>query len=293
MRFDDVDFRAECSSVSRGECVNINRNKWDAQTYDEVSRLVQYRWGQQVLEWRKWDGNERVMDAGCGSGLLTELLAQKVPRGRVYAVDGDSNMIKQARRNLKDLANVELVQSDITNVKLPIDLDVIFSNAALHWVHDHAQVFQHFWNMLNCDGDMRGQLLIQCGGYGNLRRVDALIRRVMKLNEFNIYFTKMNRPWYFAKPDDTTRLLKEIGYISTNVSLHNDCVSLANRKIYARFVKTVIMKPFLERFPDDKTRNRFLELFLHEVEKRSNNSMRPQSTWSLDYVRLNIIADKP
>jgi hypothetical protein len=67
----------------------------------------------------------------------------------------------------------------------------------------------------------------------------------MKLNEFNIYFTKMNRPWYFAKPDDTTRLLKEIGYISTNVSLHNDCVSLANRKIYARIVKTAIMKPFL------------------------------------------------
>jgi len=291
MRFDYVDFRAECSIVSRrGECVNINRNKWDAQTYDEVSRLVQYRWGQQVLEWRKWDGNERVMDAGCGSGLLTKLLAQKVPRGRVYAVDGDSNMIKQARRNLKDLANVELVQSDITNVKLPIDLDVIFSNAALHWVHDHAQVFQHFWNMLNCDGDMRGQLLIQCGGYGNLRRVHALIRQVMKLNEFKMHFTKMNRPWYFAKPNDTTRLLKKIGYTNTRVSLHNDCVSLTNRKIYARFVKTVIMKPFLERLPNDEIRNRFLELFLHEVEKTS--SRRCKAIWSLDYVRLNIIAYK-
>jgi trans-aconitate 2-methyltransferase len=294
MGFDDVDFRAECSIVSRrGECVIINRNKWDAQTYDEVSRLVQYRWGQQVLEWRKWDGNETVMDAGCGSGLLTKLLAQKVPRGRVYAVDVDSNMIKQARRNLKDLKNVEIVESDINDVKLPTKLDVIFSNAVLHWVHDHAQVFQHFWNMINCDGDRRGQLLIQCGGYGDLRRVHALIRQVMKLNEFKIYFTKMNRPWYFAKPDDTTRLLKEIGYVSTRVSLHNDCVSLTNRKIYARFVKSVIMGPFLQRLPDDKTRNRFLELFLHEVEKRSNNSMGPQTIWSLDYVRLNIIADKP
>ena len=101
----------------------------------------------------------------------------------------------------------------------------------LHWVHDHIQVFKHFWNMLSCNGNRRRQLLIQSGGYGNLRRVDALVRQVMKLNEFNIYFTKMNQPWYFAKPDDTTRLLKEIGYISTNVGLHNDCVSLANRKI--------------------------------------------------------------
>jgi hypothetical protein len=71
----------------------------------------------------------------------------------------------------------------------------------------------------------------------------------MKLNEFRIFFTEMNRPWYFAKPDDTTHLLKEIGYTNTRVSLHNDCVSLTNRKIYARFVKTVIIKPFLERLP--------------------------------------------
>jgi len=254
---------------------------------------VQYRWGQQVLEWRKWNGNETVMDAGCGSGLLTRLLAQKVPRGRIYAVDVDSNMIKQARGNLEDLANVELVESNINDVKLPTKLDLIFSNAVLHWVHDHIQVFQHFWNMLNCDGDMRGQLLIQRGGYGNLRRVYALIRRVMKLNEFRMFFTEMNRPWYFAKPDDTTHLLKEIGYTNRRVSLHNDCVSLTNRKIYARFVKTVIMKPFLERLPNDEIRNRFLELFLHEVENRSNNNMGSQTIWSLDYVRLNIIADKP
>ena len=127
------------------------RNCWDAQTYDEVSCLVQYRWGQKIIEWRKWNGNETVMDAGCGTGLLTKLLAKKVPRGKVYAVDMDSNMTRQAKRNLKDLENVELVQSDFAHVKLPTKLDVIFSNAALHWVHNHAQVFQHFWKMLKSD----------------------------------------------------------------------------------------------------------------------------------------------
>ena len=55
------------------------------------------------------------------------------------------------------------------------------------------------------------------------------------------------------------------------------------------------MKPFLEHLRDDKTRNRHLELFLDEVEKRSNNtsSNKSQTPWSLDFVRLNIIADKP
>ena len=75
-----------------------------------------------------------------------------------------------------------------------------------------------------------------------------LLRRVMKLNEFKVYFAKMNQPWYFAKPDDTDKLLREIGYINTGVHLHNDRVILTNRKIYAKFVKTVIMKPFWNAF---------------------------------------------
>jgi len=274
------------------ESLISNSDCWDAQTYDEVSRLVQYRWGQQILEWRKWNGNETVMDAGCGSGLLSKLLAQKVPRGKVYAVDKDSNMIKQAKRNLKDLKNVEIVQDDFADVKLA-NLDVIFSNAALHWVHNHAQVFQHFWNMLNCDSTRRRQLLIQCGGYGNLRGILVLLRRVMELNEFKEYFTNMNQPWYFAKPDDTTKLLREIGYISTRVHLHSDRVSLTDREIYSKFVKTVIMKPFLERLPDNKTRDRYLESFLERVETRNTGSKKSQVLWCLDYVRLNIIADKP
>jgi trans-aconitate 2-methyltransferase len=265
-------------------------NRWDAQTYDDVSRLVQYQWGRQVLEWRKWKGNELVMDAGCGSGLLTNLLARRVPRGKVYAVDVDPNMIMQARRNLKDLENVELIQSDIADVKLPTKLDVIFSNAVLHWLHDHTQVFQHFWDLLNCDYTRGRQLLIQCGGYGNLREVLTLLRQVMNLNEFKVHFSKFNQPWYFAKPDDTDKLLGEIGFIDTGVHLHNDRVSLTNRDLYAKFVKTVIMEPFLECLPDDEIRNSYLELFLHQVEKRNDHSTTP---WSLDYVRLNIIADKP
>jgi trans-aconitate methyltransferase len=234
------------------------------------------------------------MDAGCGSGLISKLLAQKVPRGKVYAVDVDSNMIRQAKRNLKGLENVELVEADFAQVKLPTKLDVIFSNAALHWVHDHAQVFQHFWDMLNCDETKGGQLLIQCGGYGNLQRILAILRRVMEFNEFKEYFASFNQSWYFAKPDDTSKLLGEIGYVSTKIHLHNDCVNLIDREIYSRFVKTIIMKPFLERLPDDKLRNRYLELFLQAVEKNSASisSNKSQTPWSLDYVRLNIIADK-
>jgi ubiquinone/menaquinone biosynthesis C-methylase UbiE len=194
-----------------------NKGSWDALTYDQVSYLVQYRWGQQVLEWRKWHGNEIVMDAGCGSGLLTKDLAKRVPRGKIYAVDIDSNMIKQARTNLQFLDNVEIVQSSFTDIKLPRKLDVIFSNSALHWVQDHRKAFQNFWEMLkpmnsgknndtiigknrnvrrngNSTSLGSSQLLIQCGGFGNLQQIIMLLERITRLDQFKAYFTDWKQP---------------------------------------------------------------------------------------------------
>ncbi len=189
----------------------INKGSWDARTYDQVSRLVQYRWGQGILEWRKWHGNEIVMDAGCGSGLLTKQLAKKVPRGKVYAVDIDSNMIKQAKNNVQFLDNVEIIQSSFTDIRLPRKMDVVFSNSALHWVQDYRKAFQNFWELLKPTNDSNdiidisvsgnidnntaggGQLLIQCGGHGNLQQIITILEQIIHINSKNTSQTGSNR----------------------------------------------------------------------------------------------------
>lgn len=99
----------------------------------------------------------------------------------------------------------------------------------------------------------------------------------------------MNNPWYFAKSDDSNKSLKKIGYTNTKVHLHNDRVILTNRDIYSRFVKTVIMKPFLEHLPDEKVRLRYLELFLDEVEKRSTSSNKRSRLLSATVVLSGIL----
>jgi len=173
---------------------NQNTGSWDAHTYDQVSRLVQYKWGQQLIKCRKWRGNEIVMDAGCGSGLLTKQLAKKVPKGKVYAVDIDSNMIKQAKTNLKSFDNVEIMHSSFTDIALPEKIDIIFSNSALHWVKDHREAFQSFWEKLkpistNSNNDNDSQLLIQCGSYGNLQQIILLLEQITHFDHFKKYFT--------------------------------------------------------------------------------------------------------
>ena len=291
----------------------LNKGRWDARTYDQVSLLVQYRWGIQVLKWRKWRGDEIVMDAGCGSGLLTKQLAKRVPRGKVYAVDIDSNMIKQAKNNLQSFANVEVIQSSFIDINLPRKLDVIFSNSAFHWIQDHRKAFQNFWKMLkpidngnnNTDimvgsnsNDTRtgGQLLIQCGGHGNLQEIIGILERITQSDKFKEYFTDWKQSWYFANIEDTNKLLQEIGYVDTKVYSKSDFVVLPNRQVYSKFVKTVVMKSYLDHLsPDnydsdiDKLKATLLEVFLDQVDKRGNKS---DTHWFLDFVRLNIIAHR-
>src|SRR4051794_8557512 len=94
--------------------------EWDASTYDRVS-APQETWGRDVLERLDLQGDERVLDAGCGTGRVTALLAERLPRGRVLAVDGSEAMVAETRRRLG--GRVEAFASDLLDLELaePVD----------------------------------------------------------------------------------------------------------------------------------------------------------------------------
>ncbi|HEX7034094.1 MAG TPA: class I SAM-dependent methyltransferase, partial [Nitrososphaera sp.] len=149
--------------------------------------------GRKLLESRAWAGNEIVMDAGAGSGNLTRVLVEKVPNGHVYAVDADSNMVRQAKANLSDYGNVEVIHSGMQEVRLPMAVDVIFSNAALHWVLDQDGLFSHFWQLLKPSGE----LLVEFGGHGNLDGIIPLIFKIMESDQFKEHFASWKQSWHF------------------------------------------------------------------------------------------------
>lgn len=255
-------------------------DSWDARTYDKVSGVLE-EWGQRVLEQREWQGDEAVFDAGCGSGRPTRILAAKVPRGTVYAVDMDHNMVLQAQANLRDFQNVQVMQSDIVRVKLPAQVDVIFSNAVLHWIADHEKVFANFAGLLKHGGE----LVAQCGGQGNLENALAIVEGVMADDPFRQHFTGWKNPWNFAAPDDTEELLRKAGFKKARAYLSTEPVVFDSREQFSAYVRTVVIRPHLARLPSAQLRDMFPEECLDRCEKR------PQK-WLLDYVRLNIMAEK-
>ena len=111
------------------------------------------------------------------------------------------------------------------------------------------------------------------------------MEQIKEFTEFKGYFVNWKEPWYFAKPDDTEKLLREIGFNNIHAYLSNEIITFPNSKSYSEFVKTIVMKPFLEYLPDDQTKDRYLKLFLDTAEKSG-------LFWTLDFVRLNILAQK-
>ena len=173
---------------------------WDATTYDRISD-AQESWGQEIIEYRKWKGNEIVLDAGCGSGRLTRILSSKVPQGKVIAVDSDLSMIRLAKENLTKFSKIEFIKMDVSEIELKEKVDIVFSNAVVHWILNHKKVFECFWQILKSDG----QLLIQCGGHRNLTKTLSIINKVRKSKEFYNYFCNnkgdhiWNQNWNFSQ----------------------------------------------------------------------------------------------
>ena len=112
---------------------------WDAATYDRIS-APQQAWADEQLDRLVLSGDEVVLDAGCGSGKITAILADLVPDGRVYGVDAAPSMVEHAQRALGHRATIFC--QDLIELDLPERVDAVFSNATFHWIPDHDALFE-------------------------------------------------------------------------------------------------------------------------------------------------------
>ena len=91
-------------------------------------------------------------------------------------------MIRLAKENLANFSHIQFIKMDVSEIELKEKVDVIFSNAVLHWILNHKKVFELFWQILKPDG----QLLIQCGGYRNLTKTLSIFNKVTNQRNFII-----------------------------------------------------------------------------------------------------------
>jgi len=246
--------------------------EWDAETYHRVAHN-QEEWGREVVARLDLGGDEAVLDAGCGSGRVTRLLAERLPRGRVIGVDGSSAMIEQAQSNLSEFGDrIELLVADLTEFELGEPVDAAFSNATFHWIADHDKLFGRLAGALRPGGVLEAQ----CGGEGNVVEWTRAVQAIAGAERFAPYFRGMGDPWNFASVGDTEMRLARAGFEVERVWLEKRTYEPPDPREY---VRTVGLSRHLDALPPE----------LHDefVDAVLGSMLRPLR---LEYVRLNISA---
>jgi trans-aconitate 2-methyltransferase len=241
--------------------MNPQPRDWNAESYQRVSAPLEAM-GREVLDRLELRGDERVLDAGCGTGRVTAALLERLPRGEVVAVDGSPAMVAEARERLGPRADVRV--ADLTELELEAPIDAILSTATFHWIADHDRLFERMHAVLKPGG----RLVAQCGGEGNVATVQAAIDRVAEPA-----LTGWGGPWNFASPAATAARLERLGF--TEVRTWPQVVRVEPDDP-PEYLTTVILGSHLERVPAER-RDAFVAAVLAEMPEPA-----------IEYVRLNL-----
>lgn len=246
--------------------------EWDAATYDRVAD-PQTRWGAEVLQRVALDGDETVLDAGCGSGRVTEFLCSRVPHGRIVALDASEDMLAQARRRLAShTGRIRFVHADLLDLtpeSLGADMpvDAVFSTATFHWVTNHERLFANLARVLRPGG----QFVAQCGAEGNIARLRAAVASLG---------VQQVGTWHFASAEATVARLTSAGFADVQVWTHEEPTVFEPGPQLWDYLEVVCLREHLATLPEDRRRP-----FVEAVA-----SAMPEPV--IDYVRLNIVASR-
>lgn len=215
--------------------------EWDASTYDSLD-LPHKRWGKGVLDRLSLQGDETVLELGCGSGRDSERLLEALPHGRLVAVDGSRQMLDQLRKRLPDEdARVEVLHRDLRE-RFDFDgpFDAVVSVATLHWLPDHQHVFDELARVVRPGG----RIAIEAGGHGSI----AGFLRVLG----TLHRHEDSRLWNFADVIETRARLSKAGFENIAVRLVADEARLEDRTQLEAFVATVMLSAPLRETPADE-----------------------------------------
>jgi len=169
--------------------------EFDGDKYKQASSQ-QKTWGKKLISELKLKGNERILDLGCGDGVLTAELAEHVPDGFVLGIDASASMIETAGRDHTG-RNVQFELLDINAIDFDSEFDVVFSNATLHWIKDHSRLLSNVFKSLKSGGLVRFQFAAE----GNCTNLISVLQEIISEKAYAGYFNEFDWPWYMPAPE--------------------------------------------------------------------------------------------
>lgn len=255
--------------------------EFDGEKYRRAS-AHQKEWGAKLVSELRLQGDESILDLGCGDGVVTAQLAASVPEGRVLGIDASQGMIDSARE--QRAGNLQFELMDIGAIDFDGEFDVVFSNATLHWVKDHRKLLANVFRALRAGGCLRWNF----AAHGNCRCFDKVVREVMTLEANSAHFRAFEWPWYMPRLEEYRELLAACAFDETRVWGENADRYFPTAEALIGWIDQPSIVPFLSRVADsDKQSFRGAV-----VERMLRETIQGDGTYFETFRRINVYARK-
>jgi trans-aconitate methyltransferase len=250
------------------------KNNWNTHLYDEKHNYV-FKFGEDVINLLKPQPGEKILDLGCGTGHLTNLIAEA--GAEVYGIDSSVEMVEQARLKFPAL-KFDVV--DATNFKFEEKYDAVFSNAVLHWISEKEKVVECVSNCLK----QGGRFVAEFGGKDNVKNVISSIRKILIANGFSNNTKYID--WYFPSIAEYASILEKSGFRVT-YAIHFDRDTYMNEGVDIISWLEMFAKRIFDGINEDKKSG-----LIEQIRNDLIPTNQKDGKWFVDYKRLRIAAVK-
>jgi trans-aconitate 2-methyltransferase len=256
---------------------------WNAEDYAKHS-AAQHGWARELIAKLKLKGDESVLDIGCGHGTVTAEIASRLPVGSVVGIDSSSDMIALARDNFprKIHPNLSFQCADARSLPFSDQFDIVFSNAALHWLKDHRPVISGIKRSLKANG----KILLQMGGKGNAQEIISTMGTFLSESEWGTYFSDFEFPFGFYDAHKYTLWLQAAGLDPVRAELIPKDMCYDSKEGLIGWMRTTWL-PYTERIPVHR-REEFISQFVDQYIQKHPSPIPGQVVVKM--VRLEVEA---
>ncbi len=221
--------------------------EFDGQKYRQSSRH-QKEWGRELIRQMNLSGTEYVLDLGCGDGVLSAEIAEYLPRGSVLGIDASPSMIAAAEE--LSSGNLSFLLLDIRDLDFEETFDIIFSNAALHWVHDHRKLAQASVRALKPGG----RLCWNFAASGTSAAFCKIVQKFMASPEYKRYFQHFSWPWHMPEVSGYEHCFDGLPMAELHIREENRDRFFSSETEMLQWLDQPSLVPFLAALPEERKR---------------------------------------